>query len=92
MAKETPKPRRQKPKKKQPTQNERILAMLESGRCITVFQLHQIGINSATARISELRKQGYIIKHRDKTMKNQFGVNVKYREYWLVRTPAKTLH
>lgn len=92
MAKETSKPSPKKAKKKSPTQCERILAILKSGGRVTVYQLHQMGINSATARMFDLRQRGFNIAHCDKTMKNQFGVNVKYREYWLVNKPKETVH
>lgn len=71
------------PAKKAPSQCDRILALLETGERVTVYQLHQMGINGATARIVDLRKRGFNIAHCDKTMKNQFGKEVKYREYWL---------
>lgn len=71
------------PAKKAPSQCERILALLENGERVTVYQLHQMGINGATARMFDLRQRGFNIAHCDKTMKNQFGKQVKYREYWL---------
>lgn len=72
------------PKPKPPTQKQRVLQLLRSHERVTVRDIFQLGINSPTARISELRKDGYPIAHQDVTAPNQFGVNVEHREYWLV--------
>ncbi|QMT31192.1 helix-turn-helix domain-containing protein [Alysiella filiformis] len=74
------------PKPKPPTQKQRVLQLLRSRERVTVRDIFQLGINSPTARISELRKDGYHIAHQDVTAPNQFGVNVEHREYWLVET------
>lgn len=71
--------------RKTSSQCDRILALLKNGERVTVYQLHQMGINAATARMFDLRKRGFNIVHQDKRMKNQFGVEVKYREYWLAQ-------
>lgn len=77
-------------KSKPPTQKERVLALLRSQARVTVRDLFQMGINSPTARISDLRKAGYCIDHQDVTAPNQFGVNVEHREYWLVEPKQTT--
>lgn len=69
---------------KPPTQKERVLTLLRSRERVTVRDIFAMGINSPTARLSELRKAGYRIEHQDVTAPNQFGVNVEHREYWLV--------
>lgn len=69
---------------KPPTQKERVLALLRSKECVTVRDIFNLGINSPTARIHDLRKAGHHIEHQDVIAPNQFGMNAEYREYWLV--------
>ena len=41
-----------------PSQRERILAVLQSGRSLTAYEMHQMGIMGCNARILELRRAG----------------------------------
>lgn len=65
------------------TQHQRILQMLRAGEPVTVYRLHTVGINSATARIKELRDAGHPIIDRWETMINQYGDEVRYKVYSL---------
>ena len=44
-----------------PSQRERILAVLQSGKTLTSYEMHQMGIMGCNARIMELRRAGYQI-------------------------------
>lgn len=65
------------------TQHQRILQMLRAGEPVTVYRLHTLGINSATARIKELRDAGHPIVDRWESMVNQHGREVRRKVYAL---------
>ncbi|QMT39821.1 helix-turn-helix domain-containing protein [Neisseria shayeganii] len=48
------------------TQHQRILQMLRAGEPVTVYRLHAVGINSATARIKELRDAGQGLPYEER--------------------------
>jgi len=63
--------------KKVPTQKERLLKHLKSGKSITRLQgWDKLGILELPARISELRAGGWPIQTKMKTVKNRYGESV----------------
>ncbi len=67
-----------------PSQRERILAVLQSGRSLTAYEMHQMGIMGCNARIMELRRAGYQIACIMEQVKNQYGQTVQRGRYSLV--------
>ena len=67
-----------------PSQRERILAVLQSGRSLTAYEMHQMGIMGCNARICELRQAGHNIVCIMERTRNQFGQTVKRGRYWLM--------
>lgn len=55
------------------SQNQEILAILQSGNPLTVYEMHIMGINGATARIKELRDMGYNIVSNKRKHINKHG-------------------
>ncbi|MDO4640786.1 MAG: helix-turn-helix domain-containing protein [Neisseria sp.] len=68
-----------------PSQNERILAVLKSGRTLTAYDMHQMGIMGCNARIHELRLSGHNITCTMENIKNQYGQTVKRGRYRLIQ-------
>ena len=67
-----------------PSQRERILAVLQSGRSLTAYDMHQMGIMNCNARILELRRAGYQIACIMEQVENQYGQTVQRGRYSLV--------
>ena len=67
-----------------PSQRERILAVLQSGKTLTSYEMHQMGIMGCNARICELRQAGHNIVCIMERTRNQFGQTVKRGRYWLM--------
>ena len=80
-----------------PSQRERILAVLQSGKTLTSYEMHQMGIMGCNARIMELRRAGYqiacIMELRRagyqiacimEQVENQYGQTVQRGRYSLV--------
>mgnify|MGYP000843582973 FL=1 len=67
-----------------PSQRERILAVLQSGKTLTSYEMHQMGIMGCNARILELRRAGYQIACIMEQVKNQYGQTVQRGRYSLV--------
>ena len=67
-----------------PSQRERILAVLQSGKTLTSYEMHQMGIMGCNARIMELRRAGYQIACTMEQVKNQYGQTVQRGRYSLV--------
>lgn len=63
------------------TQGERILDVIQANGYTTVRELFNLGINSPTKRISELREQGYDITSETVKTTNQFGEKTHYNKY-----------
>lgn len=68
-----------------PTQCQQVLDYMRKFGSITQFEaLRDIGCMRLASRISDLRGQGYAIGRRMKTMKNRYGKDVSFAEYYLI--------
>lgn len=66
------------------TQKELIIKYMEDfGSITTIEAFTDLGITKLTTRISELRKDGYIIASKKIDKKNRYGKPVKFNRYWL---------
>ena len=66
------------------TQEQRILKHLKENGSITSWEaIMEYGITRISARIFELRKQGYKITNERISTKNRYGDNVSYVNYKL---------
>ncbi|MDO4997673.1 MAG: helix-turn-helix domain-containing protein [Neisseria sp.] len=65
------------------TQYALILQWLQQPNGITNYEMHTRGINSATARIAELRNMGFNITDAYEPFTNQFGNTIKIKRYRL---------
>jgi hypothetical protein len=67
------------------TQEQMILAHLESGKSITKAEaFYEYGMTKADTVISRLRRKGYPIEGTMKKGKNRFGKEVSYTVYRLI--------
>ena len=66
-----------------PSQCDRILALLKEGKSLTTYELHLMGIQSPTTRVTELRRAGFPIICTMENHINQFGQTVKRGRYSL---------
>lgn len=65
-------------------QQERVLQHLKDYGCITSWQaIMEYGVTRISAKIFELRKQGYKIKTEKRKSKNRYGDKVCYGVYIL---------
>jgi hypothetical protein len=65
-----------------PTQKDRILDFLKSGRKLNrLISWSRLGVLEAPARISELRAEGHPIKTKMLTVHNRFGEKVSIAEW-----------
>ena len=68
-----------------PTQCQQVLDYMRKFGSITQFEaLRDLGCMRLASRISDLRGQGYAIGRRMKTMKNRYGKDVSFAEYYLI--------
>ena len=68
-----------------PTQCQQVLDYMRKFGSITLFEaLRDLGCMRLASRISDLRGQGYPIGRRMKTMKNRYGKDVSFAEYYLI--------
>lgn len=66
------------------TQAGRLLDYLMSGRAIDPMQAwSELGIYRLSARVHELREQGYSIVNQGRTVKNRYGEDCKVASYRL---------
>jgi hypothetical protein len=66
------------------TQCDRVLEYMKQFGSITpVEAMTDLGCMRLAARISDLRYQGYAIGRRMKTMKNRYGKDVSFAEYYI---------
>ena len=66
------------------TQKELIIKYMEDfGSSTTIEAFTDLGITKLTTRISELRKDGFIIASKKIDKKNRYGKPVKFNRYWL---------
>lgn len=76
-------------KEKKPTQSERVLKYIRDFGCITTWQAYQdLGVSRLSARIFELKEQGFEISKKCVTTKNRYGDKTHYYEYRLVNQNA----
>ena len=67
------------------TQCDKVLAyMVMFGSINQIQALADIGCMRLASRISDLRYQGHAIGRRMKTMKNRYGKEVSFAEYYLI--------
>lgn len=77
-------------KKKNGTQHNRILKYLQDFNTITSAQaMSDLGVYRLSARISELKSQGYAIRTRTITETNRYGEKVRFAEYSLEEYEGK---
>jgi len=60
-----------------------IQYMNDFGSITTIEAFTDLGITKLTTRISELRKDGFIIASKKIDKKNRYGKPVKFNRYWL---------
>lgn len=67
-----------------PTQNRRILDyMTEVGSITQLDALRELGVMRLASRISDLRRQGYIISSSTDKVKNRYGEECRIKRYRL---------
>ena len=65
-----------------PTQAERVLGYMENHGSITQLEaLKDLGVFRLASRISDLRKQGYVIKGEMVKVENRFGETCRVKRY-----------
>ena len=57
--------------------------MNDFGSITTIEAFSDLGITKLTTRISELRRDGYVIASKRIDKKNRYGKKVKFNRYWL---------
>lgn len=66
------------------TQNKMLLDYLRKGRKITTAVAMDIfGIGSLSRRICDLKQAGHDIHSRTIKIKNQWGYDIRIKQYWL---------
>lgn len=71
---------------KKKTQCERILDYISDFGSITQFEaLHDLGCMRLSARISDLKKQGYRFMTKPEKGENRYGEKISYSRYFLER-------
>ena len=67
------------------TQAQRVLDYMERFGSITQLEaLRDLGVMRLASRISDLRKQGYVIKGETESVKNRFDEKCTIKRYSLV--------
>lgn len=67
-----------------PTQCAYLVTLFENGGTITDFEAKMQGIGRLSARICELKKQGYKIQSIKKSGQSRFG-KTHYNEYFIAK-------
>ena len=65
------------------SQNAEILTILQSGRLLTSYEMHMMGIQGAATRVMELRRMGYPILCVMESHINKRGKAVQRGRYHL---------
>lgn len=66
-------------------QTNAILAHLKSGASITSMEaIEAYGVTRLSAKIFDIKKQGYNVQYRKHKITNRFGNTSCYKEYFLV--------
>lgn len=68
------------------TQCEKILNYIEEHGSITARQAYKLGIMRLASRISDLRREGHLIKTEDIKVKNRDGSHSYIAKYSLINT------
>lgn len=70
---------------KRPSQTSRLLDYLKQFKSVTTWEAFQeLGITRLSARIFEIKEQGYSVKTESVTAKNRFGEPVHFNKYSLI--------
>jgi predicted ArsR family transcriptional regulator len=73
-----------------PNQRQKVLEYLSSGKALTREQaMTELGIMNVTARIAELRNEGYVIEPNIKSHTNRYGDKVSSAT-WTMDTKHRT--
>lgn len=67
------------------TQCEKILNFIEEHGSITARQAYKLGIMRLASRISDLRREGHLIKTEDIKVKNRDGSHSYIAKYSLIK-------
>ena len=71
------------------TQCERIVEYMRKFGSITTLQaFNDLGCTRLTSRITDLKKEGYLIKGEFVSGKNRLGETVHYKKYSLIEREA----
>ena len=70
------------------TQCEKILKYIEDHGSITARQAYKLGIMRLASRISDLRREGHLIKTEDIKVKNRDGSHSYIAKYSLIKNEA----
>lgn len=66
------------------TQKELIIQyMNDFGSITTIEAFSDLGVTKLTTRISELRRDGYVIASKRIDKKNRYGKKVSFNRYWV---------
>lgn len=70
--------------RKQPSQLDQILAVLESGGTLTALDaLEDFGCSRLASRITDLKRKGYPVASRMVTRRNCYGRLCRVAEYYM---------
>lgn len=70
--------------RKQPSQLDQILAVLESGGTLTALDaLEGFGCSRLASRITDLKRKGYPVASRMVTRRNRYGRLCRVAEYYM---------
>lgn len=70
------------------TQCEKILKYIEDHGSITARQAYKLGIMRLASRISDLRREGHLIKTEDIKVKNRDGSHSYIAKYSIIKKEA----
>lgn len=71
------------------TQCEAVLDYMTKNGGITAMEAYEIGITRISARIFDLRRQGYEIAEENHAVKTRYGRTAHYVRYYLKRKEQK---
>lgn len=77
-------------KRKEITQEDRVLMFMKDTGSITSWQaIQQFGITRLSAKIFNLRREGYEITNKMRFSKNRYGEQIHFVEYVLDDKPKR---
>ena len=66
------------------SQKTRVLEWLQEGKTLTRLQaLTELSIFELSARLIELKRDGYDIKSKSITVENKYGEKCRVAQYWM---------